>query len=122
MLLIVERPGKQVQRLTAETALTKVQAELNKIRAYEDGRKEREGDYKARMDEEHRCTDTGFVRVHVCAFVDVIQSRAGCMWERGGVLCPMFCVWCLCASNHDMPAVVFPKKALSQALPMRTFS
>lgn len=53
--LIVECSGKQVQRLTAETALTRVQGELNKIRAYEDGRKEREGEYKARMDEEHRC-------------------------------------------------------------------
>ena len=47
--------------MTAETALTKVQGELNKIRAYEDGRKEREGEYKARMDEEHRCT---YVRIH----------------------------------------------------------
>jgi hypothetical protein len=59
--LIFECSGKQVQRLTAETALTKVQGELNKIRAYEDGRKEREGEYKARMDEEHRCT---YVRIH----------------------------------------------------------
>ena len=54
--LIFECSGKQVQRLTAETALTKVQGELNKIRAYEDGRKEREGEYKSRMDEEHRYT------------------------------------------------------------------
>lgn len=69
MLLIVERPGKQVQRLTAETALTKVMAELNKIRAYEDGRKEREGDYKARMDEEHRCANTRVVCVSLRAHI-----------------------------------------------------
>ena len=41
-------------RLTAETALSRVQAELSKLRAHQDGRKEREGDYKAMLDEEHR--------------------------------------------------------------------
>lgn len=41
-------------RLTAETALSRVQADLSKVRSHQEGRKEREGDYKAMMDEEHR--------------------------------------------------------------------
>ena len=48
------RMSQQVLRLTAETALTKVQAELGKLREYQDGRQEREDDYKIHMDEEHR--------------------------------------------------------------------
>ena len=41
-------------RLTAETALARVQSELSKLRAHENSRHEREGEYMARMDEEHR--------------------------------------------------------------------
>lgn len=41
-------------RLTAETALSRVQAELSKVRGHQEGRKEREGDYKSMMEEEHR--------------------------------------------------------------------
>jgi hypothetical protein len=80
--LIVACSGKQVQRLTAETALTKVQGELNKIRAYEDGRKEREGEYKSRMDEEHRCT--------------YVRCAVRCMRER----IPLLSV----RTNHRMPS------------------
>ena len=48
------RRDDQVLRLTAETALSRVQAELNKLLAHKESRKEREEEYQARMDEENR--------------------------------------------------------------------